>query len=225
MKWFNFAFGSLFLVAAAVFTAMKLGSFELNRLRSQVDELQREREQLVEYAQRLSSSRRVAQVDVLRQREDDAGHTVSTLVWQEIGRDGTLGRPVAVEAVGSLVYFEALVIKFAHHFIAEEDPLRGTSLALFRRIFGSRQSPDSVPELDRMAGPPVTEEIPGKALERELWAKFWQLIDNPEMADRYGVRVAQVEAPAVPVRSGQVWELALDAAGGLNIKRLAGRRP
>ena len=221
MKWLRFAIGSLLLVAAAVFTAVKFGSYEVHQLREQVDQLEAERQRLVDYAVRLKASRRVAQVDVIRQRRDAAGNTVSTLLWQEIGADGTLGQPIALEAIGELVYFEALVIKFAHNYVEEGDPERGTSLAMFRRVFGDQQAPESVPELDRVARPPISALDNTSALQDELWARFWDMIEDEELAERYGVRVAQCEAPAVPLQAGQIWELALDTAGGLNLKKLS----
>ncbi len=225
MKWLSFAAGAVLLVAAAVFTAVQLGSHEVRELERQVGELEQKRQQLVDYAQRLAAARRVAQVDVIRQRTDDSGHTISTLLWQEIGPDGTLGKPAAVEAVGRLVYFEALVIKFAHNLVGEGDPERGTSLAMFRRIFGDRQAPESVSDLDRAARPPIVDPSQPVGIQQELWDQFWELVDDPALAQRYGVRVAQCEAPAVPLRSGELWEVSLDAAGGLNLRKLSRQAP
>ncbi len=220
MRWVKFAVGAALLVGVAVVTAVKFGSQEVRQLQQQVNQLQQERRKLVEYAARLSSARRVAQVDVVRQYRDAAGNPVTALLWQEIGSDGNLGRPVAVEAVGELVYFEALVIKFAQQFVGEGDPERGASLAMFRRIFGDRQAPESVPDLDRMARPPVSDSASPAALQDELWARFWDMIDDPQLAARYGVRIVQCEAPAVPMKTGQIWEVTLDASGGLNLKRI-----
>jgi hypothetical protein len=220
MKWLKFTLACAFVIATATFTAVRFGSHEASRLRTEVNRLEQERQRLVEYAERLSASRRVAQVDVVRQRVNKRGETVSTLLWQEIGRDGRLGRPVAVEAVGELVYFESLVIKFEPHLIGEGDPQRGASLAMFRRIFGDCQAPESVPELDRSARPPLDETGQDSPLHDELWNRFWEMVDDPRLAAQYGVRVAQCEAPAVPLRTGQVWELALDASGGLNLRRM-----
>jgi len=224
MKWLSFFAGAILIIAAAVFTAVRLGSYEVRRLAQQVRQLEQERERLMAYAQRLSAARRVAQVEVLRQGKNAAGQTVSTLLWQEIGPDGALGRPVAVEVLGSLAYFEAMVMKFEHQFVQEGDPQRGVSLALFRRIFGDQQTPESAPEIDRTARPPALAHQQSE-FENELWKKFWEMVDDPKFAARYGVRVAQCEAPAVPVRAGDVWEVSLDAAGGLNLRKIAVRRP
>lgn len=220
MKWIKFTFACVAVVAVATFTAVRFGGIEARQLRAEVDQLEQERQQLLDYAQRLGASRRVAQVDVVRQRVNDRGQIVSTLLFQEIGPDGTLGKPLAVETIGALVYFESLVIKFEARFVGEADPQRGTSLAMFRRIFGECQTPDLVPELDRRARPLLGQMDGAGSLHAELWQRFWELVDNPQLAEQYGVRVAQCEAPAVPLHAGQVWELTLDAAGGLNLRRI-----
>ena len=93
---------------------------------------------------------------------------------------------------------------------------------MFRRIFGDCQAPESVPELDRGARPPLDETDVDGSLHAEMWRRFWEMVDDPQLASEFGVRVAQCEAPAVPLHAGQVWEIALDAAGGLNLRRLDG---
>jgi len=220
MKWLRFGVGALAIIAIATFTAVQFGGLEARRLRSEVRRLEQERQHLLDYARRLSASCRVAQVDVVRQRKDEYGRTITTLLWQEIGRNGLRGKPLAIETVGDLVYFEALVIKFDPQLVGEGDPERGTSLALFRRIFGDQQAPESVPDLDRQARPPLPEDDRNTVLHEELWRRFWEMVDDPRVARVYGVRVAQCEAPAVPLHAGQIWEVALDAAGGLNLRRM-----
>lgn len=224
MKWLRFVFGSVVVVAAAVFTAVQLGDWEVRRLNRQNEELQREKATLLEFARRLSASRRVAQVTVNEQRQTPEG-VVNALTWQEIGLDGAIGAPLNIQTRGGLVYFEALVIKFnvtppagppAQPSAETEAP---TSLALFRRVFGDGQSPASVAELDRAARPPM-RATQDAAAEGKLWSRFWEMVDDPRVADRFGVRVAQIEAPAVPVKAGQVWEVTLDAAGGLNVRKM-----
>lgn len=54
---------------------------------------------------------------------------------------------------------------------------------------------------------------------------FWQMMENPQLASQYGVRVAQCEAPAAILRKGQVWEITLDAAGGINLRIIGHTSP
>lgn len=189
-----------------------------NLLSRRVAELEQERAELIEYARRLSASRRVAQVGIMEQFRDAEGRVATRLLWQEIDANGLIGRPVYLEVLGTQVYFEAFVIKFEHERVGEGDPERGASLALFRRVFGDLQTPESVPLFDSAA--PGAMGASASPHEQRLWRRFWEFVDDPALAEQYGIRVAQCEAPSVIVRTGQIWEVSLDAAGGLNVKKL-----
>jgi len=204
--------------AVAVIAALAgWGAFSSARKALRIQRLERERNELIEHIQRLSASRRVAQARVLEQYVDGQGRRISRLLWQEIRPDGIIGLPVEVKVVGEIAYFEALIIKFDHGLVGLGDPERGVSLAMFRRIFGDEQAPESVALFDR-AGPVYAAPLSRRENNAAIWDRFWELIEDPELAAAYGVRVAQIEAPAVPLRQGQIWKVTLDAAGGLNVK-------
>ncbi len=223
MSWLRIVVGAVALGLSAAGASYFFGGFQVRELQEKVGRLEDEKAELIEYARRLSASRRVAQVEALHQRTDGDGHVVTTLLWQEIGSNGILGKPVALEAVGRQVYFEALVIKFEPQYVGAGDNERGASLALFRRIFGDQQTPQSADELDRSSRPPLDDPRVANPLHDRLWELFWELVDDPKLATKYGVRVAQCEAPAVPVKPGDLWEIRLDAVGSLNIKKLGSR--
>lgn len=223
MAWTRRITALAVVVAVAWFAR---NQFLTARLTAKIDQLEKERTELVEYARRLGSSRRVAQVNVSEQCLDPERRIVSRLRWQEIGSNGLLGVPVELSTLGELVYFEALVIKFEQQLVGEGDPERGASLALFRRVFGENQVPDSACLFDRAAVPigsvPRTTDVTERpsGADHVIWGRFWELVDDPRLAEALGVRVAQIEAPAVPLRGGQIWEVTLDAAGGLNLRKL-----
>jgi len=221
MKWLRPTIGSMVVLVATVLTVFQFGHLEARRLRKQVDALEQEKTQLIRYAERLSASRRVAQVNVIRQVSDEAGRIITGIRWQEVGADGGMGEPINLDIVGAQAYFEALVIKFEHRLVGEGDAERGRSLALFRRIFGEGQPPESAPELARSARPIIDDPELTQSRQKRLWDRFWDLVDDPKRAGEYGVRVAQCEAPGVRLRPGQIWELSLDAAGGLNLRKLS----
>lgn len=218
MKSFRAIAGLGAVIVALLFAVTQYGNREVHDLRGQVSELQEERTKLVQYAERLSASQRVAQVNVLSQQSDDAGQPVTTLRWQGLGANGVLGDPVEVTVLGRQVYFEALVIKFDHEHVAGAEPGRSTSLALFRRVFGELQPPTTGVPVGRAAALPLA--VSDEPTSLVLWDRFWNLAEDPAEAKRYGVRIAQCEAPGIVVEPGQVWEVTLDAAGGLNLKRL-----
>ncbi|TWT45618.1 hypothetical protein RAS1_20460 [Phycisphaerae bacterium RAS1] len=221
MRWFRITLvAAIILISGVIAFELTANRIEQVRLRAQLAEVEEDRRRLIEFAERLSASRRVAQIDVLSQRRDDAGRLVSSLLWQELAADGTVGRPLTFETLGEQVYVEALVIKFEHHFVGQADPQRGRSLAMFRRVFGDQQMSAAVPEIDRGERPSVDLPLGADALHDRLWELFWRLVDDSALAKHYGVRVAQCEAPSVPMHAGDLWEVSLDAAGGLNLRKL-----
>ncbi|GIK17404.1 MAG: hypothetical protein BroJett003_23680 [Planctomycetota bacterium] len=222
MKWGNFAIKSALAVLILGVGSYELGYLRLARLNARLDELESEKQRLEDFVGRLRSSRRVGQLDVVKQYRDMLGRTVSVLLWQEIAEDGTLARPYALEVIGNQVYVEGKVIKFDHARLEESSGREGESLVLFHRIFADQQPPMTGVELDRQMPPQgVTTTL--NAEEAKLWERFWELTTNPELAKEHGVRVAQCEAPSVRVAPGQVWEVSLDAAGGLNLRYLGAR--
>lgn len=224
MSWARFIIGSILAVLLAAGFAVQFGSWQVARLTARVDELEREKRQLVAYAERLSASRRVAQVDVLRQEPDENGTPITILQWQEIGADGVRGIVQEIAVRGEQVYFEAMVFKFEHRLVAESgDTDRPVvSLALFRRIFGDRQPPESGAAIDRGARP-TTSPTANADEQAKLWSRFWELADAPREAAKYGIRIAQLEAPSARMRPGEIWEVTLDNAGGVNLKKLGVR--
>jgi hypothetical protein len=219
------------LAATLIGLAVVVGVYDQlgpRRLAKRVDELEQEKTRLIDYIKRLGASRRVAQVEVVHQCLDYDGRIANRIHWQEMAPNGLAGRFVELKTVGLLAYFEAFVVKFEHELVGTGDPERGASLSIFRRVFGDQQAPESVAMLDQE--PPQTgargaQDPTGRsstqafeAREAALWQRFWDLIENPELRKRFGVRVAQIEAPAVPLQDGQLWEITLDAAGGLNLK-------
>ena len=65
------------------------------------------------------------------------------------------------------------------------DALKGKALLLFRRIFTDRRRPADGDVLDREGQMPqsyAAERAP-TAFERELWARFWELANDPDMRE------------------------------------------
>ena len=61
---------------------------------------------------------------------------------------------------------------------------RGTSLLLFKRIFGSGQRPDDGYPLDEVGSAPRAYARGGKMsdFERRIWDDFWNIANDPERA-------------------------------------------
>jgi hypothetical protein len=122
---------------------------------------------------------------------------------------------------GEEVYVDALVVSFDRALVEGGDGLRGKSLLLFRRAFGDKQQPvEGVPLTAAAAGdvPAIYSVDPNPSdFEKQIWADFWQLANDPTKAKERGVRVAQGEAPHVKAAAGQVYKLTLRASAGLEM--------
>ncbi|MSR45740.1 MAG: hypothetical protein EXS13_01510 [Planctomycetes bacterium] len=202
------------------------------RLAAEVATKQKEIERLVLAQKLLKVERRVARLVVLEQsKEKAAGVTRTRVRFQELDSDSApIGEPIEATLDGEQVYVDAQVVKFEDALVEAGDPLRGSSLVLFRRLFGEAQAPSSGVALDVDGARPRAYggNDPGggggdnveslSELEREVWQRFWQLAHDPKLAATLGVRAAHGEAPSMKVRTGEVYRLTLRASGGLTFE-------
>lgn len=187
----------------------------------QAERLKREKAQLDDVIERLDVEERVAEIEVLQQHRNAQGDLQTVVRFTEFGRGGKRLAPLVFGVPSDTPHFDALVIKFERDYVKRGDALRGHNLALFRRVYGDTQSPNSgywigersgVPDLYRIAEEPTEFEL-------NLWGEFWEYAANPDKAADAGVRVAQGESVYAPMKPGELWRLSLDAGGGLNLKK------
>ena len=121
---------------------------------------------------------------------------------------------------GDEVYVDALVIKFEDTSVMGGDALKGKALLLFRRIFTDRRRPAEGEVLDREGQMPqsyAAERAP-TAFERDLWARFWELANDPEEAKKRGVRALHGEAVSTRLRKDRIYTITLRSTGELTIQ-------
>jgi len=181
-----------------------------------------ERAQALEAAVRLlRHTERRARIVVLEQSRGPEGALVTRLRFGELDPNGEpVGEPREFTVTGDEVYVDALVIKFEDEFVTAGDALKGRSLLLFRRIFGDRHRPVDAHVLDKEGQVPqayAAEKAPS-AFERELWAQFWALANDPAEAKRRGVRALHGEAVSTKLRPGGVYAVTFRSTGELTIQ-------
>jgi hypothetical protein len=181
-----------------------------------------ERAQALEAAVRLlRHTERRARIVVLEQSRGPEGALVTRLRFGELDPNGEpVGEPREFTVTGDEVYVDALVIKFEDEFVTAGDALKGRSLLLFRRIFGDRHRPVDAHVLDKEGQVPqayAAERAPS-AFERELWAQFWALANDPAEAKRRGVRALHGEAVSTKLRPGGVYAVTFRSTGELTIQ-------
>jgi hypothetical protein len=171
----------------------------------------------------LKVDHRLARLEVLSQEPDleNPEKIRTTLRFTELGPDELPldeGRVVVVD--GRVVYVETLVIKFDDELVESGDPLRGTSICLFRRLFGEDQSPTEGVPIDAAGVQPLVyaEDANVNPYHQVLWERFWDYANDPDLARENGVRAIHGEAPFIQMRPGRSYRVELRSSGGLTIQ-------
>ena len=181
-----------------------------------------ERNQALEAAVRLlRHTERRARLVVLDQGPGPEGHLRTRVRFTELDAQGNpVGESRELWLDGDEVYIDTLVIKFDDTFVTAGDALKGKALLLFRRIFTDRRRPAEGDVLDREGQMPqsyAAERAP-TAFERELWARFWELANDPEAARQLGVRALHGEAVSTRLRKDLIYTITLRSTGELAIQ-------
>lgn len=169
----------------------------------------------------LKVDRRVAYVDVLdQQRPPGADRVRTTIRFVEVDEHDepvTEARTFTID--GDLLYVDYWVIKFDDEAVEQGDPLRATSIALFRRLFGEYQEPSQGFTIDEPGTRPAVYGVGtvSTAFQQELWDNFWHYATDAEKAREAGVRAAHGEAPSTKLVPGKRYKLLLRASGGFTI--------
>jgi hypothetical protein len=183
-------------------------------------------QQLQQIVQRLSDERRVAEVIVTNQQTID-GMLHTTLLFVEYARDGATSLPPKSFTIeGKMAHIDAMVIKFDRHFVSENDPLRGHSIALFTRIYGDHQSPDAASMIDDPGKIPAIyqgADPRASAFELQLWKDFWRLYSDENYRKETGVRTLSGQGVWGPFQRDKLYTITLDSDGGLNLTAAAQR--
>ncbi len=194
----------------------------IEALEGDLGEARAENERLRTALRLLKVDRRLARVEVLDQEpsEEEPERVRTRIRWQEVTEeDLPLGEARIFTLEGDTIYLDALVIKFGDQYVEQGDVLRGTSICLFRRIFGEYQEPSQGFPLDPVGSRPLPyrgEE--GRGPEQEdLWRRFWEYAHDREAAEAAGVRAIHGEAPFMRVRAGRSYRVELRASGGLSL--------
>jgi hypothetical protein len=179
----------------------------LEELRQRVDdqdrqlaEQRREIERLETALRLLKVDHRVARLEVLDQKPGPSGALVTTLRFVELGPDGEpLGSGQTFRIDGDVVYVDAMVVQFQDQYVEQGDELRGTSLCLFRRVFGEAQRPNEGFPIDAVGVRPAAYSRGDSMSEfqQQLWSRFWDYANDAEAAAKLGVRALGGDAPSI----------------------------
>jgi hypothetical protein len=183
-------------------------------------EAQAKNQELQKFVERLSDEKRVAEVIVTEQKT--VNNVLQTsLLFVEYARDGQTSLPPRSFTIeGKFAHIDAMVIKFDHNFVEENDPLRGHSIALFTRIYGDHQSPANAAMIDQPGKIPDiykgTDPRVGE-FEQSLWNEFWQIYSDENYRKSKGVRTLSGQGVWGPFEAEKLYTITLESDGGLNL--------
>jgi hypothetical protein len=165
----------------------------------------------------LKIDHRVARFTVIDQSKDEANGEISSLIeFVEVNDEGhPIDTPRQFRIPGDMVYIDGWVVKFDDKYVEQADLERGTSLLLFKRIFGSGQKPDDGYPLDEVGSAPRAYARGGKMsdFEKKIWDDFWNIANDPQRARQLGIRAAHGGAPFMKVEKGKSYRILLRASG------------
>jgi hypothetical protein len=186
---------------------------------AEIERLTKENQKLNLALRLLKIDHRLAEIVVLEQRGGSERPTTK-FQFLEMTKDGDpIGEKKVFTIEGDTVYVDAWVIKYSDELVENADPLRSTSVCLFRRIFGEYQEPSEGFPLDPSGSRPAvySQGADMPPLERDIWANFWEYANSPAKARKAGVRAAHGEAPSIRLERGKLYKVELRASAGLSI--------
>lgn len=169
----------------------------------------------------LKVDHRVARLTVVDQGKDEAtGKTFSKVEFVELNDEGQpIDTPREFRIPGDTVYVDAWVVKFLDKYVEAADLERGTSLIMFKRLFGNDQKPDDGYPLDEVGAAPKAYLRGGQMseFEKAIFDDFWSIANDKTKAVEKGIDAAYGDAGYIKVEKGKNYIVRLRASGGPSI--------
>ncbi len=179
-----------------------------------------ENEILKKMLKRMEADSRVAEVLVTDvQYNSLTQEHRTTIKFLEYDTQGRSLKPQYFSFTGNIIQFQSLVVRFEDIHIEQSDPLKGKSIYLFWKVFvldGSRTQEfvitplNEIPEGYKLDGPQSN-------FERKMWEQFWKYALEATIAQKEGIKNAQIEAPGTKFVPGLLYTLIIEHDGGLRI--------
>lgn len=186
----------------------------------EIEQLNVEVEKLETARRLLKMDSRVARLRVLDKKADDAGVIHTTLEFVELDDQNLeIGKPKRITIEGEEIYVDYWVVQFDDKYVEEADIDRGTSIALFRRIFSEKRKPEDGFLLDEPNSLPAKYaqgRVPSE-FEQKIWNDFWTIAHDEKAAAAMGIRAMHDQAVAYKVETGRTYLVNLRASAGLTV--------
>ncbi|MCC7300448.1 MAG: hypothetical protein IT583_05165 [Verrucomicrobia bacterium] len=165
----------------------------------------------------LTREDQIGYAKVVRQ-ETRAGKLYTVVRFVETARDDRLKTVLEkeYEIEGDTVHFDALVVTFADQAVMDG---KERSLYLWRRVYGENQMPaegfsveEHGAEPARYAGLLARLRLKDRTV---FWNAIWDLANDPESLQRYGIKAIYGNAVYKKLRPGLIYVFKISASGQL----------
>jgi hypothetical protein len=201
---------------------LEQANVDLQTKQAEIEKLNVEVEKLETARRLLKMDSRVARLRVLDKKTDEAtGALTTTVEFVELDDQGhEIGEPKVLPVEGDQIYIDFWVVKFDDEYVEKADLERGTSIALFRRIFSEKRKPEEGFVLDEPNSLPAKYAQGGEPseFEQKIWKDFWKIANDRKAAEALGIRAAHGEAVSLKVEEGRSYLINLRASDGLTFE-------
>jgi len=201
---------------------LQAAGIALQQKDAKIEEQVAEISQLNQEVQKLETSLALLKVDhrVARLSVVDQDADSTKVQFVELNDEGQpIETPREFRIPGNTVYIDGWVVKFDDKYVQEADLERGTSLILFKRLFGNNQKPDEGFPLDEQGAAPKAYSRGGKMneFEKSIFSDFWAIANDKTKAEQKGIRAAHGDAVSMKVEKGKTYKVQLRASDGPSI--------
>lgn len=170
----------------------------------------------------LKIEKRIANVTVLEKGKDEEGNPYMEVSFSEVDEEGNPVGPTRNYTIkGESLYVDAWVVSFKDKYVENANELRGTSLCVFKSIYGDDEKPSEGQSLDMDTadnGPPgVYKSDKKREFEQKIWSDFWKVSNNKGLQEELGISAIHGLAPYVKPIEGKTYQVHIRATGRMTL--------
>jgi len=198
---------------------------ELETSKAALEQSEEENDRLETSMKLLKIKKRIANVTVLEKGKDENGDPFMEVSFSEIDQYGEPVGPTRNYTVkGENLYVDAWVVSFKDKYVQEANELRGTSLFVFKSIYGDNEKPSEGQSLDMDTadnGPPgIYKSDKKRDFEQQIWSDFWRVSNDKGLQQELGISAIHGNAPYIKPVEGKTYQVHIRSTGRMTLESI-----